>query len=97
MADRADLNNDLLSSEILIFIPDEHSIREWRRLSYELSAKGWAQMYVATRTDGYSEGELCLLTAEELLAATEAQSAQLCLRYSPCGKNKNVLTITKVF
>ena len=93
MVDIADLNNYIMSSEIVIFIPDEHSIREWRRLT----AKRWAQLFVAKRTDGYREGELCLLTAEELLAATEAESAQLCLRYSPCGKNKNVLTITKVF
>ena len=97
MADRADLKNDIMSSEIVIFIPDEHSIREGRRLSDETSAKGWVQLIVATLTDGYCQGELSLLTAEELLAVTEALSSPKCLVCSPCGENKNVLTITKLF
>ena len=66
MADRADLKNDIMSSEIVIFIPGEHSIREGRRLRDEPSAKGWVQLFVSKRTDGYREGELCLLAANEL-------------------------------
>ncbi len=55
MVDIADLNNDIMSSEIVIFIPDEHSIREWRLLSDERSAKRWVQLFVAQRTDGSRE------------------------------------------
>ncbi len=53
MADIDDLNNDIMSSEIVVFIPDEHSIREWRRLIDDTSPKGWAQLFVAKRTEGY--------------------------------------------
>jgi len=94
--DIADLNNDIMSSEIVVFIPDEQSIRERRRLSDETSAKGWVQLFVTTRTDGYRKGDLSVLTAEELLAVTEALSSLKCMVCSPCWENKNVLTIKKL-
>ncbi len=66
MADRADLKNHIMSSEIVIFLPGEHSIREGRRLRAEPSAKGWVQLFVSKRTEGYRECELCLLAGNEV-------------------------------